>query len=120
MIGEWYGHFTCAEGRVPLVRLSGRIQTIDDDLQSVQPVVAARFLAEVAQCPGRCRGRDTHHGNRQHLHQGAAFGGKGGRSDQAIAHSRGGFRTELAFRRVARELSEHLSQAKLYAEPFRS
>jgi transposase len=76
--------------------LPGRIRTIDDDLQPLQPVVTTRLLAEVAQCPGRCWSRDPQHGNRQHLHQGAAFGvrRKRGCSDQAIGRSRGGWTTK--------------------------
>ena len=60
-------------------------------------MVEARLLAEVARCLGRCWGRDMQHGNRQHLHQGAAFGvrRKRGRSDQAIGRSRGGWTTKI-------------------------
>jgi transposase len=65
--------------------------------QSVQPLVAARLLGEVARCPDRCWSRDPHHRNRQQLYQGAARGvrGKRGRSVQAIGRSRGGWTTKI-------------------------
>ena len=79
------------------MRLSGRVRSIDDDLQSVQSLVAAGLLVEAPRCADRCGRRDAQHGDRQHLHQGAALGlrWKRGRSDQAIGRSRGGWTTKI-------------------------
>jgi transposase len=77
--------------------LSGRVRTIDDRLQPVQPLVPPGLLAEAAQCAGRHRRGDEEHRHRQHLHQGAARGvrRKRGRSIQAIGRSRGGWTTKV-------------------------
>ena len=80
-----------------MVRLSGRLRSIDDGLQSLQPLVAPRLLTALARCAGG-RGRGAQeHGHRQHLHQGAALGlwRKKGARAQAIGRSRGGWTTKV-------------------------
>jgi transposase len=81
----------------PLVRLPCRVWSLDHGLQSLQPLVAARLLAEAARCAGRGRRGDEEHGDRQHLHQGPALclRRKRGRQTQAIGRSRGGWTTKL-------------------------
>ncbi len=80
-----------------MVRLSGGLRPIDDRLQSLQPLVAARVLAEAARCAGQHRRSRQKHRDRQHLHQGAAFRvrRKRGRELQAIGRSRGGWTTKV-------------------------
>lgn len=92
-----FRHSARVEGRLPLVRLSGRRRAIDDDLQPVQPLVAPWLLARAAGCTGGCRCGDKAHRYRQHLHQGAAGGVrcKGGRAAQAIGRSRSGWTTKI-------------------------
>jgi len=82
---------------VPLVRLPIRVRAVDDDLQSLQPVVAAGFLAQAARGVCGCRRSNEEHRHRQHLHQGAArrVRRKRGRSIQAIDRSRGGWTTKV-------------------------
>ncbi len=79
------------------MRLSDRLRSFDHDLQPVQPLVPSGLLGQAARRAGR-RGRgDEEHGDRQHLHQGAAFGvrRKRGRQIQAIGRSRGGWTTKV-------------------------
>lgn len=47
------------------MRVSGRIQNIDDDLQPVQPMSAAHPLVEIALCNCRRWGRGSRHGDSQ-------------------------------------------------------
>ncbi|APH52554.1 Transposase [Granulibacter bethesdensis] len=88
---------TCAKGRLSLVRLSGRLRALHDDLQPVQPLVAPWLLAQAARRAGECWRGDEKHRDRQHLHQGAARGlrWKRGRQIQAIGRSRGGWTTKV-------------------------
>src|SRR3546814_11168634 len=65
---------SCTEIRLPVVRLSGRLWTIDDGLQPLQPLVAAGVLDEVARCLGRGGCGDEEHGDRWHLHQSPGLG----------------------------------------------
>ena len=80
-----------------MVRLSGRLRSIDDGLQPLQPLVAPRLLAALARRAGGCGRGDQEHGDRQHLHQGAALGfwRKKGARAQAIGRSRGGWTTKI-------------------------
>src|SRR3546814_19967457 len=82
---------------MPVVRLSGRLWTIDDGLQPLQPLVAAGVLDEVARCLGRGGCGDEEHGDRSQLHQSPALGlwWKRGRQTQAIGRSRGGWTTKI-------------------------
>ena len=91
------GHPARAQGRLPVVRLPGGLWSFDDGLQPFQPLVAPGLLAQAARCAGERGGRHQKHRDRQHLHQGTAFGvrGKRGRWDQAIGRSRGGWTTKL-------------------------
>ena len=84
-------------GRRDHLRLSGRVRIIGDHLQSLQPLVAARLLAETARCAGACGRDDEEHRDRQNLHQDTACGvrRKRGRSSQAIGRSRGGGTTKI-------------------------
>lgn len=79
------------------MRLPGRIRTFDDDLQSVQPLVPARLLADTARSAGGRRRGDEEHRDRQHLRQSSAFRFRRerGASCQAIGRSRGGPTTKL-------------------------
>lgn len=79
------------------MRLPGRIPTFDDDLQSVQPLVPARLLADTARNAGGRRRGDEEHRDRQHLRQSPAFRFRRerGASCQAIGRSRGGPTTKL-------------------------
>ena len=79
------------------MRLPGRLRTIHDDLQPVQPLVAPWLLAQAARRAGGCwRGHEEYR-DRQHLHQGATRGirWKRGRQIQAIGRSRGGWTTKI-------------------------
>src|SRR3546814_2720555 len=65
-------HPACLEDRLPLVRLPGRLRPRDDNLQSLQPLVALGLLGKAARCAGRGRSRAEECRHRQHLHQGTA------------------------------------------------
>lgn len=80
-----------------MVRLSCGLRTVHDDLQPLQPLVAAWLLDEATQCLSRGRRGHEEHRDRQHLHQGPALGirGKRGRQTQAIGRSRGGWTTKV-------------------------
>jgi transposase len=91
------GHPACAEDRLPLAGLPGRLRSGDYDLQPLQQVVATAVLAEVAGGPGDLRRRHQEHGHRLHLRQGPALGlrRKRGAKAQAIGPSRGGQTTKV-------------------------
>jgi transposase len=91
------GHPARAEGRLPMVRLPGRVWPFDHGLQPLQPLVAAGLLAQAAGRAGRCRRGDQEHRDRQHLGQGAALGlrWQRGAPRQAIGRSRGGWTTKV-------------------------
>ena len=80
-----------------MVRLPGRLRSLDDGLQPLQPLVATGLLAQAARCPGAGWRSDQEHRDRQHLHQGTALRvrWKRGHSIQAIGRSRGGWTTKV-------------------------
>lgn len=80
-----------------MVRLPGRVWSLDHGLQPVQPLVTAGVLAEAARGSGRRWRGHQEHRDRQHLRQGAAFRlrWQRGASRQAIGRSRGGWTTKV-------------------------
>jgi len=91
------GHLPRPEIGLPLAGLSRRVWPVHDDLQPLQPLVAAAVLARPAGGPGRLRRPGQVHGHRLHIRQGPALGlwWKGGAKNQAIGPSRGGQTTKV-------------------------
>lgn len=79
------------------MRLPRRVRSIDDNLQSLQSLVAPSLLDRPDGSPGRDRRRADFERHRQHLRQGASFGPrrKRGARSQAIGPSRGGQTTKV-------------------------
>ena len=82
---------------MPLVRLSGGLRSLDNDLQPLPSLVAKAFLDGVGRGAGLCRGGDEKHVHRQHLREGPSVGPwrKRGAKAQAIGPSRGGQTTKI-------------------------
>ena len=75
-----------------MARRTSRLWPSDDDLQSLQPVVAARHLATPVRESGRCGACARRTVDRQQPCEGAPLGGglKKGEYQEAIGRSRGG------------------------------
>jgi len=80
-----------------MVRLPEGLWALHNDLQPLQPLVAAGLLDKAAGCLGGSWRSYEEHRNRQHLHQGPTLGvwRKRGRQTQAIGRSRGGWTTKV-------------------------
>ena len=94
--GNYQWHRAYFEGRLPLARLSRGVRPAHHDLQSVQPMVEGRHLADDAGSAGRSGiGWIAEH--RQHHFQGTSLRrrGKRGAQEQAIGRSRGGRTTKI-------------------------
>jgi transposase len=90
-------HYTRAEKRLPLVRLSRSLRASDDDLQSLRSVGAARHMGKPIPGVRRQRSIDGHADDRLHSRQSASLGGgrKRGEQKQAVGRSRGGRNTKI-------------------------
>src|ERR1700757_3756274 len=90
-------HYTRAEKRLPLVRLSRSLWTSYDDLQSLRSVGAARHMGKPIPGVRRQRSIDGHADDRLHSRQSASLGGgrKRGEQKQAVGRSRGGRNTKI-------------------------
>ena len=90
-------HSSCAEERLPVVRLPAGVRPGDDNLQSLRPLGGARRVGTTV--PRACRSWpiDRDADDRYHAHQGAplGLGRKRGEQKQAIGRSRGGRNTKI-------------------------
>jgi len=87
----------CAEERLPVVRLSPRVRPVDDHIQPLCALGAARCMGKPL--PAACRERaiDTNADDRFYSYQGPPLGRgrKRGEQKQAIGRSRGGRNTKI-------------------------
>jgi transposase len=90
-------HYTCAEKRLPLVRLSGSLRPSYDDLQSLRSVGAARHMGKPVPGARGQRSIDGHPDDRLHTCQSTSLGSgrKRGEQKQAVGRSRGGRNTKI-------------------------
>jgi len=90
-------HYTCAEKRLSLVRLSRGLRAFHDDLQSLRSVGAARHMGNPVPEARRQRSIDGHADDRLHTRQSAPLriGRKRGEQKQAVGRSRGGRNTKI-------------------------
>jgi len=90
-------HYTRAEKRLPLVRLSRSLRACYDNLQSLRSVGATRHMGKPVPGARQQRSIDGHPDDRLHARQSASLGGgrKRGEQKQAVGRSRGGRNTKI-------------------------